>query len=177
MSLREKIPPRQQIAPVYSLVVTVLYTWTLISFFWRVSSWLLYFSVGKIITLYAYAVVVNLLESLLVLGGLILLTLILPKKWLAEHFVSRGTLMLVFCFTSLAYFDSRFMVTRKFPAELLIWTPAVPVVAFILAYLLGRVRLVARLAEPLAERMIIFLYIFIPVSLLSILVVGLRNLF
>src|SRR5512140_447536 len=85
-----KIPTWQQIVPVYAVIVLVIYTWTILWFFWKLPSWTFFLNVGEMLTMLAYSLATNFAESLLVLCGPLVLGLVLPRKWFSEVFVARG---------------------------------------------------------------------------------------
>ena len=68
----------------------MLSTWTLMPFFWKVPSWSYFLDVGEILTLLAYSLATNFAESLLILCGPLLVTLLLPARWFREVFIARG---------------------------------------------------------------------------------------
>jgi hypothetical protein len=176
LNLRQRIPTWQQITPVYGVIALVIYSWTILRFFWKLPSWLYYQSLGDIFSLYAYSAFVNLLESLVVLLAPLVLSIILPEKWFRNRFVARSTVMLLLGFSFLAYFDYHIPDMENYPRYLLNWAPYVAIAILILGYLSGLVRPIVKLAEGLAERTVIFLYITIPLSVISLFVVGIRNL-
>jgi hypothetical protein len=60
---------------------------------------------------------------------------------------------------------------------LLSWSLASLLVILVFTIAAARFRFMARVAEWLSDRLIVFLYILIPVSMLSIIVVFIRNIF
>ena len=120
--------------------------------------------------------VTNLIESLLALVSVIITSLILPRKWLHEAFVSRGSLLaasvLITAMVFEYHFDKPADYYDKLPGLLLVMFLA----ACIFTYLAGRIGPIRRTVEAFAENAIIFLYISVPVSLLSLIVVVFRNL-
>ena len=177
LNFREKIPSWQQLAPVYSIIILFVFTWTLIPFFWRVPSWLYYLPIGKIFVLYAYTATVNFIESLLFLLGIIFLSVVLPKKLLFERFISRSSIMTILGLSFLIYFDKQMTGIDEFPRSMVNWIPLVLAGIFLLTHLLDQIKPVRNFIESLADRTTVFLYISIPISALSLLVVLVRNLF
>src|SRR5690242_16356711 len=86
-AIRTRIPSWAQIIPVYGVIVLMVYTWTLMAFFYKVPSWSYYLNAGEILTLLAYSLATNLAETLLVLCGPLLVALILPRRWFRDVFI------------------------------------------------------------------------------------------
>ena len=179
MSLKSRIPTIQQISAVYGVITIIIYGWTMLQFFWRLPSWNNFFTAGDIFTVLAYSMATNLLESLTVLLVPLLLCIILPGKWFKEVFVSKGSWMVVLGLGYTMYLSRQLSanIDNNYPAQLIQLTLVVGVLIFCLTFLLDRVSLLRKLMEEIADRASIFSYIFIPVSLISLLVVIARNIF
>jgi hypothetical protein len=102
-----KIPKLDDIAPVYAVIVMMIYPWTLSRFFWKLSSWILFASVGDLTVFFAYMVVVNLLESVLVLLVPILMSIILPQKWFYDQFKTKSISLVLLGLGYLIYLDKK----------------------------------------------------------------------
>lgn len=177
MNFVQKIPKLAQIAPVYAVAVAMIYPWSISRFFWRLPSWLYYSSAGEIAVIFAYMMVVNLIESALVLLAPVFLSVILPKKWFFEKFVTKGALLLSLSLGYVMYFDNRLNYQSPFPLGLVYQTPIIIAVLFALVFLVDWIGVLDKILIDLSDRLIVFLYISIPVSLISLLVVLVRNIF
>jgi hypothetical protein len=171
-----RFPRWAQIIPVFGVIVLVIYTWTLMWFFWEVPSWLYYLRTGELLVLLAYAFATNLAESLVVLCGPLLLALLLPKKWFSDVFVARGAAVSLAGLGSAIFVAEQFSDKNTYPA---FWLK-IPILAAaavaigVIAYLCGRIGLVRRLLEALADRVSIFAYVAAPLGVISLVVVGIR---
>ena len=179
MSLKNRIPNTQQIIAVYGVISFIIYGWTLLQFFWRLPSWEYFFTTGNIFTVLAYALATNLLESLTVLLLPLMLSIILPGGWFKDVFVSRASILVM---SGLGYiiYVSRYLTSTPdyyYPINLLRLTPAIGVLIFLLAFLIDRVSLLRKVVEDIADRSAIFTYIFMPLGIVSLLVVIARNIF
>ena len=175
MNFVKRIPKLEQIAPVYAVVVVMIYPWSLSRFFWRLPSWLYFSSVGEIAVIFAYMMVVNLIESILILLAPILMSIILPQKWFYDRFVTKGTLLVSLGLGYLIYFDNHLHYQTPFPLDLVYWTPAIVISILVLVFLIDLLGFLDKILNELTNRLIIFLYISIPVSLISLLIVLIRN--
>ncbi len=177
MSLLKRLPKPDQLFPVYATGVVLIYSWSLLWFFWKIPSWLFYLQFGEILTSFAYILATNFLESLLVVAVPVLVGLILPRKWFLEAFIARGVTLVASALVYIMYIDYRFPAKDAPPEHLLtVRTPQVLVVTLVLVFLAGRLPFLRRLIETLAERATVFLFFSIPVSLIAVLVVLVRNL-
>ena len=171
-----RFPSLQENIQVYAVAATPLYAWSILWLFWQVPSWLNYLTVGEILPIFAYALATNLFESLLILAGLNLLCFLLPQNWFHEWFVARSLLLVLPGLGYLMYFASSFGKEADYPIGLLRWSPVVFILFFIASLFLSRVFAVRNVAEVIADRLVIFLYLTAPLSLLSLMIVIVRNL-
>ncbi len=178
MSLLEKIPKPQKLSPVYAIVVLMVYSWTILWFFWKLSSWSAFLRMDEIFIIFAYSISVNFIESLLVFSLLVGVSLLLPKKWFHDQFVARGTALVLLGLGYLMYIASLLQQKADFPRTFILRS-SIPVLAAIvlLVYFSAKVGFVRTLLEEIANRAVIFLYITLPVSIISVIIVILRNLF
>ena len=93
MGMLKRLPNRQAILQVYAVIAVMLSGWTITAFLWKLSAWLLILNIGEIFTVFAYAMVVNLIESLIILLFLLLSCAVLSPSFLRDHFAVRGTIL------------------------------------------------------------------------------------
>ena len=178
MTLLEKLPKPSKLWPVYAVIVLMIYGWTIRWFIWKLSSWLYYLRLDEILAILSYAFTVDLLESLLVLGLIVALALILPKAWFEEEFVARGTLLALLGLGYSIYIASLFQDRNDFPRSFILRSfPVALIASLLLSYAAPRLRWAKWALEEFANRATIFLYILVPLSLISLLIVIWRNLF
>lgn len=163
-------------ASVYATAVAIVYGWSLLHFFWRVSSWLYFSTTGEIAVTLAYLFTVNFIESALAFLAPLGLSLLLPHRWFADRFVSRGMLLIILGLGYLAWFDWQLQRGAAFPYELAKWTPMMAVPILALVFLLDKIKWLGQILEELGDRLTILLYILIPLSVVSLLTVLIRNL-
>ena len=71
-------PDQNSIITVYAVCVVFVYSWTLVVSFWKIPSWLYYLGLGDILSIYAYSMSVNFIESAILLGTVLGLSMFLP---------------------------------------------------------------------------------------------------
>lgn len=171
--LLKRFPGWTQILPVYAVIAFILYAWTLLWFFWKLPGWLFFLNVGNILSALAYALATNLVESLLVIGGVVAVAWVLPGRWFRDVFVARGAALCIAGLGYMMFLADRFKRKIDYPElPLAAWTVPVALLAILLvAYAAGRIGPVRRLLEAIADRATIFVYILVPASLVSLLVI------
>ena len=88
--LRARLPSQNQVFLVFSVIVFVVFSWTLIREFFQVPSWMKYMNLGDILVITAYILAFALFESLLVLGFLLMLSVVFPVKIFRDYFIAQG---------------------------------------------------------------------------------------
>lgn len=180
MSLQEvrtqnRVPPLQEILAVYGVIVLILYGWTLIHFFWQFPSWTYYLKIGEILAILAYSLTIDLLESLLTLSFPLILALILPRSWFGNLFVSRGSALTAGFLGYAMYLASRLTGGAGYPDQAVHLAPFVCVAITVLVFLTGHVVSLRKPLETFANNASIFPYVTIPLSVLSLTIVLVRN--
>jgi hypothetical protein len=175
LSIIKKIPKLKTIAPVYAVIVVMLYYPTIIRFFWKTPSWLLFSPLGDLFSIYCYMVAINFLESLLVLLGVLVLCVILPKKWFYDYFISKGILLTVLTLAFFMYLGNKMQPEMPFPWGLVRQTPWFILLIILLVFILDQIAFLRKFLEATANRFVVFLYILIPISILAAIVVLVRN--
>ncbi|HEY3476049.1 MAG TPA: hypothetical protein VGK56_15660, partial [Anaerolineales bacterium] len=93
---------------VFAVAMFLVYTWTLYTSFWKLPSWLFFLEMGEIISIYAYAFVLNLLESLLLLLIALVPAVLLPRRWWTEAFIPKGFALILIVLVSALLHMSRY---------------------------------------------------------------------
>jgi hypothetical protein len=167
----KRIPKWDQITPVYAVIVQIIYIWTILWFFWKLPSLLYYMNIQEILATISYIWATNLLESLVVLCGPLLLSVILPANWFRDLFIVRGTALILPGLGYLIYIAYHFQSRSEYPAVFFKpWAVSLAFsILFAFVFIAGRVNVLRKVIEFIADRAIIFLYLFIPLSLISVL--------
>ncbi len=172
MGIFNRIPRLEEIARVYAVIVTVVYGWTILWFFWKLPSWLYFLNGGEILTAFAYVLATNLLESLVVLSAPVLLSLALPKKWFGDVFAARGAAVALLCLAYMMYIANQFQTNSDYPDIPLTRSAILALVLIGLGtFFAGRSSTARKVIEVFSERATIFLYISVPLSLISLLMI------
>lgn len=180
MKLCSRFPGRQEIVPVLSLILFVVYSWTIFRMIYQVPSWLMSHTKYGLFSLSVYVFAFALLESLLLTGFILLICLVFPRPYFKEHFVSQGSFIVLTC--------TAWAVAAQFLREGIRTSSLTEIILFILVFLLSIMVVtilskwllvkLPRLDEvivSLVERTTIFAWIYVPIGLFSTVVVFIRN--
>jgi hypothetical protein len=177
-----RFPKVKEVIPVFAVVAFPIYAWTTSIWLWKLPSWLLFLTPLEIAAVFSYAMMAVLVECILAFSLILLIALILPPRLFQDAFLVRGSWMAIglnLCFLGngarkLTGAISGFKLAS---IPLATWSWIGIFVVLLLVFLSTRFRFMASFAAWLSERLVIFLYLQIPVSILSIIVVIVRNTF
>ncbi len=177
--MRKRLPEFQAVLQVYAVIAVMFSGWTIIAFLRKLPSWLLTLNVGEIFNVFSYSMFVNLTESLIVLLLLLAACVLLPARSLRDDFGARGSLLVLGILGSLMVYLRMLM---QFGIESVPRLLIPPLVVLVLTGLLlgfaSRFRLVRFLHSGvlwIADRLVIFLYILVPLFIVLSIYVIFRN--
>jgi hypothetical protein len=175
--LKSRFPDKQSIVNVFATAAFIVYGWTIYSSFWKIPSWLFYLRLSEIFSVYAYSFIVNFVESALLTLGVLFLGLFLSGNLWRDGFISAGVVILAVLVGSALihmriYEDPNLRV--DFIHSQLRWWAGTVFIAFAVSFICARVTWLRNLLENLADRFVVFLYFYMPLTLLSFGVVLVR---
>jgi len=174
----KRLPAKQDIAPVFAVIVSIIYGWSIAAFLRKIPSWILFLQVDEIIIVLVYVLTVTFLGSILFMIFLLFFCILLPVQYFKNYFAAQGALASLSLIGSVAIYINRY---SEYGAGFLkygpIWLGVTIMIAVFLSYLAIRVRFLRRAILWVADRLIIFLYVFVPLSVISLSMVILRNIF
>ena len=171
MNLKERFPTRNQITLVFASIVFPLYSWTTYLVLDYLPSWLKSMRVGEILSINAYAYAWTLIESLFLLLFITTMAIIVPVKWLKEHFASKGSIFVwtIYIFSFVIQING-YAIGSKLGFGLML------LVSIVISFLLiSRFQKINDVVVLIADRLMVFLYLYIPISLISVIVVIYNN--
>jgi hypothetical protein len=180
--LKSRIPTRQEILPVFSIILFIDFSWMLYRMFWQVPSWLYYLSIPNILVIAAYALSFALFESSLVLGLMIFFSLIFPIRHFRDKFILQGSALAMVIGIGAWLVQRKIGLLEDVELQNLIIYPIgfliiLIVLVFVFSYIFDRFKYISQFITYIADRMTVFAYIYIPLGLLGLAVVLLRNIF
>lgn len=177
IDIRSKLPDSAAILPVYSVVAVPIFGWTFTSWLWKLPSWLNFLTAVELMGIFSYAMLTALVESLLIFGLLLLLCLILPSKSFRDQFAVRGTwlaLSLAVCVLGNGAWRGLMRFTYA-DIPLSLWSLVGLLIIIVLTLSASKIQFMTRAALWISDRLTVFLFILIPISILSLVVVIARN--
>ena len=181
--IKNKFPSFPEIVLVLSTIVFINFSWSIGRMFRIIPSWLYFLSVWDLIPILTYVLAFALVESSLIIGLLLFLSFLLPPRYLKNHFKTQGSLMAIM-FGAIAILAHRYLsITYPWsPRQIIVYsTLAVSAVVFfalVISYIsVSRSTRFENLIFGLVEHMSIFFYIYVPLGILGLIVIGIRNIF
>jgi len=181
-SLKSKLPTGQEVLPVFSVIIFFVFTWTLYRMFYYLPSWLGDMYTRDILVLSSYVFAFALLESLIVLGGMVALAFLLPVRFFKDKFVAQGGFLAALASLAAYLLHPKLVSITPWRLLYLVLIPIITLVGTIillvlLSFLFDRLPGLTRVVNSFAKWMTIFAYIYMPLGLLSLFVVLLRIIF
>ena len=178
-AIGKRIPDRIQVFPVFSMIVFFVFTWALYSVSYQVPSWLGYLSIWNVVTLVIYVLAFALFESAIVLGFVLLLCLVVPARLFKEIFIAQGSAIVVAISVAalVIQYNIRVLYYLGFwqsIVSILLFLVILAGMVWLFASLIWRFERLRRLLEALANRMIVFGYVYLACGLVSVVVVVVR---
>lgn len=179
----KRFPTKSEVIPVFSTIVFITYSWTLIRAFWYIPSWLHFLPVLNILMVLAYIVAFTLVQSVIVLILLLFAAAILPPGWLKEKFSAQGSIIIwMISILTIVYTKGHALILAKPFKEYLLYVVLITVITiisvlFLSHFLIHRIKLLEKLTQIVSDKLVIFLYFYIPPSLVALVLVVFRNLY
>lgn len=172
--IKARLPTSDQALPVLSVILFFSFTWTLYVMFWTIPSWLGDMPVSQMLVLAAYVLSFALLESVLIMAGLLLLAFVLPARFFKDKFTSVGSILVLLLGLGAYYAQPRLdelrAVRNLFLFEIpILFLVIILALVVVLSLVLGRLSKMEKLVTAFAEKMTVFSYIYLPLGLLSFL--------
>jgi len=172
----KRLPNFNDIVSVYAVIASMLFAWSLLLFFWYLPSWLHFMTLSDVIAVFSYVMASSFVESLTFLLFLLILCFLLPPNYLRNEFIARGT-SITLCVIGMIMFylhmNNANMAKILFSGNGAGLALTAVAVSLILTWVDG----IRKALISLSDRLTIFLYILIPLSLFSLLIIIIRNIF
>ena len=173
-----RLPARQSVLYVYATAVFMVYGWTVMASFWKVPSWLFFLKISEVLAVYAYSFVVNFIESILLLSLALFVSAILPDRWWKDRFTvsSMVWIMVIMGSMMLRLYQNRTPSGwENFLYGQWTWWGNTFLLALAFHLVVSRVNWLQKGLIALSDRLAVFLYIYLPLTAISFIVVFVRN--
>ena len=180
-----RFPARPEVVRVLGVVLFAVFGWTIRGFLYKIPSFTLYFGLGANLAILSYMLAFALLESIIVTGILVLLSALLPARWLRDGFDYKGFIIVLVAAAAMILFENYYKAdffkdilagaTYPFPPFAQGAIGAVLLLAALLwlAHVQPRFR---KYVLFVVEQLSLFTYIYVPLGLIGLAVVIIRNL-
>jgi hypothetical protein len=161
--MQKRLPEFQSVLAVYAVIAVMFAGWTITAFLWKLSSWLLVLNLREIFTVFSYGMAADFLESLIILLILLAASALLPANLLHDDFVVRGTVLSMGIIGAMMAF---LVAQMRFGSEGGLKLLIPPFIVLLgMALVLSRLAIFPWLRSAaiwLSDRLIIFLFILVP---------------
>jgi hypothetical protein len=175
-----RLPDRASIVRVFATAAFLVYGWTIYSSFWKIPSWIYFLTTGEIFSVYTYSFVTNFVESVFLTLGLIVIGFFLFDNLWKNSFSAAGVITVVVMVGAALvhlYLYQDPNLREEFIDSQRIWWTVVVFVAFFLSIICVRVTWLGKFLNALADRFVVFLYIYLPLTLMSFIFIIVRIVF
>ncbi len=183
--IARRLPARAEALQVFSVVLFAVFGWSIRGFLYKIPSFTLYFGLASNLAILCYMLAFALLESALVMGFLLLLSVVLPSQWFKQGFAYKGFVLILVAAVASIVFENWYRVdffkdimagdTSSIPPFVI----GVVVTILALSALLWAFRArpwLQKMSRLVMEQLSIFTYIYVPLGVLGLAVVLFRNL-
>jgi hypothetical protein len=170
---------------VFGLVLFAVFGWSIRGFLFKLPAFALYFGVGADLAVLAYMMAFALIESLIVTAVLVALAALLPAGWLRAGFAYKGFLIVLVATAAIILFEGYYRAdflkdilagySYMFPPFIAGLLGSILALG-VLLWLFRRYKRLQRYAVYALEQISLFTYIYVPLGLIGLVVVLVRNL-
>ena len=172
-----KIPSRKSVGAVFSVAAFLVYSWTMYVSFRSLPSWLLFLNFAEICSIYAYGFLVDFMESIMLLLFATVVSLALPRGWWMEKFVPKSVVLVVVMVVSAQIHIHVYRspdVQKMLLDSQLVWWLVSLLIAIMLFWWVDVSVEFSQILIDIADRVGVFVYIYLPLTIASFFVVVLR---
>lgn len=168
---------RNELILVYAAAAFPIYTWSIIRFLEQLPAWLYYLDIWQVLSIFAYTQLFAFVESLLIAAALVLVAVVLPATVLRGTFVPTATaiILLSAVWALLAQYNDG-VLRQLSMRQMALWAAAYVISLLATWFLLRRWQPLRQGLHTLAEKISALLYLYVPLSAASLLIVLIRNL-
>lgn len=175
-SIKERLPAIQQFKSTWAVIIFLVFSWGIYRFLYQLPSWIKYLSLSDCIGILSYALAFALLESCFVMVVLVIFTFLMPMMVSRDKFVAQSSAMLFWISLCALIIHKHFKIFEPLPLKWLIGFCLV-ISMVIVSVLVKRLKALENILLIFADRAVIFLYIYVPLGLLGMIIVILRNIY
>jgi hypothetical protein len=169
--------PQGDLSLSFGGIALVVHVWAILNILIILPAWMLRASIWELAGAISYPLVAALLESSILWIGMVALSYILPKKWLADKFAVLSSSMVWFlCFWAIVLLGGFVRVLELSLTQILIGLFLVILSFGDLYYLVRRYERLEHRIKRLIRSVAILAYFYVFIDLLGVVVIVIRNL-
>jgi hypothetical protein len=170
---KRRMPARDEILLVLSLAAFLVFSWSLRMLFYQVSAFILSYSLWETLSIAAYMLMFALLETLLVTFFMVVLAVLLPGALLRDGFAYKASFALLAA--AAISIHLQIVMTNQPKISFLLIELGRGLALWLVPVLLTRyVGFIRKIVLEVLDRLTIFSYLYLPLGILSLLVVIVR---
>ena len=162
----------QEITQIFVYCAFPIHVWTIINMLRDVPPWGIYMRSVELISTVAYTLSFALFETLIVFLPVILIGLIVPKRWIKDKFVPLSSVLLIEL--TLMTIVLQFFIKERLPKRILLLS-YLPLIGFSIVAVFKFPK-IKDLVSSLANRLSLLSFIYIFFDIIGLLIVIVRNL-
>ncbi len=167
-TFRSRLISHENIVFVFAACVVPIYSWSILIFFKELPYRLQALPAWDLVGIFAYSQIFALLESGMILLIPVLGAAILPARFLRDRFVAQGSVLVLLTLG--------WLIVGMLGLFSNFWWVSLYLISMGLSYILiYRYKRLEQFINSFTERLTVLLYVYIPVTLLSVIIVILRN--
>lgn len=166
----------KEILPVLAAIILVTHIWSILHVLEEIPAWVMRMDLWELAGAVSYTQVATLVESLLLLAGVVIAALLLPRRFFRDDFVVLGSLFVITLSLWTVVIQQAFKaIQAAWPLPILIG--AVPfLLSFVGVYHLARRSpRVRETTRKVLDRVSILAWFYLAVDFIAILVIAVRN--
>ena len=169
-------PGREHVLAVFAVSALISYGWTILALFRSLTvNWMLFMRTAEVVGVAAYLLLSAFIESVLLVGMLIVLAGLLPTRLLAAHFTPRASVLAASLLGSMAVYMQAFEIT-ELAANAAMWLLGWTVAAAALLLTTARSARFSAAVTAFADRCVVLLYLLLPLTAVALVIVLIGNL-
>ncbi|MBN1449440.1 MAG: hypothetical protein JW963_00345 [Anaerolineales bacterium] len=174
---RKRLPERKDVFIVSSVILFAVFSWSIRGFFFVLPSITMRYAFVEVFAIFSYMMAFAFLESSLILVGLLILSFFLPMSWLRDGFSYKG--FIIVFIGSIAFIRYQAILGYELPDKefFFLWIGILILTIVTLSLLFHFVYQLQVSLVSFVERFTVFSFLYIPLGLLGLIVVIVRNLF
>ena len=176
-TLKDRPPAKRDLQSLFLMTVFPIHTWATLVFFHQLPSYLLKMSLSRALVIFAYALVYILLESILVSGILLIISLALPSlyhnRWIAQNAIIFFAIFVAFLPTQFdpVIIDTLPQISNYYSYFRIIWLIVVFSIIIGLTVLIRYNEKAVSMITEIVDRMKPLSYGYLGIDLISIIIV------